>query len=501
MGALDRLKTNRQGQVLIPNNVTGGEYQEGLNIKQAITLGGMALGTFIAVVVFKDSAMATVSGWIGFVIILLVIYQFLIRYVVIGENYLAKQTILLKQAQDKVPADLWNIINIDDDGIIYYQDGRLGLIICAEQATIVGRSASYKSIHYSALSDFYKTLNNNGVYWMHINAMVNARTENRLSMIHERLRQANNKAIRKACESHLAYLRGLEVRTLYEKEYWRLTVGSSYGKDRLLNVTQQAAEHLQTAAFNRYDILPREECYELCCQLLNLNSFDAQSIMIEKAQRIISTPLGVIKQVRFNTELNEERVATIQKTLGLFKDKSEFKQLTDSTFVVYLGTTLANMLTQRLRILIQDKRQIETGYVRSNCFNIKWQDGVSTDIPISATQEEDEVFDLGGPTEATLFGAQFTNVETTEDLEQQIAAQSAETDQLNLQIFSEAELARKTQQAEKTQSLKTAREERLAKQKQEQEEQEKREAERRAAAEFEAKKRVTVDDFGADDND
>ena len=118
MGALDRLKTNRQGQVLIPNNVTGGEYQEGLNIKQAITLGGMALGTFIAVVVFKDSAMATVSGWIGFVIILLVIYQFLIRYVVIGENYLAKQTILLKQAQDKVPADLWNIINIDDDGII-----------------------------------------------------------------------------------------------------------------------------------------------------------------------------------------------------------------------------------------------------------------------------------------------------------------------------------------------------------------------------------------------
>ena len=496
MGTLDRIVTDRNGRMLIPANVTGMEYQDGLNVKQAVALGALGLLTFISVAAFKESALATPKGWTALIILLLIVYQFVIRYIVIGETYLAKQTMLLKVAQDKVPADLWNVINIDDDGIIYFQDGRLGLIICAEQATIVGRSADYKSVHYSAISDFYKTLNQNQIKWMHINAMVNARTENRLSRISERLIGCQNQGIRKMCETHLAFLRGLEVRTLYEKEYWLLKVGSAYGKDMLLRATNDAGEYLQAAAFNRYEILPKEECYELCCQLLNLNSFDAQSIMIEKAQRIVSTPLGVIKQIKFRDDLNPQKIADIEKALKLYKDGSEFVPLTDDTYQLNLGTVLINMLTTKLRFLINNKQSIGSGYIRTNCFNIKWSESTNSDSATYITDEEDdEVFDIGATTEESLFGTQYLNVDTVEDLEAHQAAQEAEAEKINAQLGIEQRAAAERTAAEKKAAALRQKEEQEELARQLAEEEAKREAERKEAEEREAKRFVSSDEF------
>lgn len=372
MGALDRVKKNSRGQIMMPSNVSGGGYQEGASIKQAVSACGMLLFTLVSIISFSDKRAAShFTGWIPLILLLIFMWQFVIRYLIIDERYLIKQTSLIDKALDKVPAQLWEVINIDDDGVIYYQDGRLGVIIEAEQATVIGRDSQFRGKHYSAISDFYKILNQNNIQWTHINAMISAKAENRLNAVNKELDKCKNANIKKMCDMHLTYLRSIEVRTLYEREHWGLIVRPSFGKEKLLETVMQAISCLESAAFNRASILTREQCYNLNTELEALTAFDASTLMIERAQKLAGAPIARLVQVKVVTgTLSPNKVEAANSLGRIYQDSSAYVGTVEHITTLTIGNKLANIITSRLQVLIKNKQPLAKEEFLSNIIGI-----------------------------------------------------------------------------------------------------------------------------------
>lgn len=436
MGALNRVKKDQQGNMMIPHNVAGSTYEEGASVVQAVAAGVLLLGAILLVIWFKDTRMADkLINWLILIVAYLFVAQLVVRYIIINEVYLMKQTDLIQRATDKVPADLWGVINIDDDGIIYYQDGRLGLIIEAEQATVVGRDDGFRHAHYSALSDFYKVLNQGGISWTHINAMINAKQENRLARVGEDLQDCPNAAIKQMCDMHLAYLRGLEIRTLYEREYWALIARPAIGKGRLLEIAINAAENLENAAFNMYNILDKEQCYRLNVELQALSSFDANAIMIEKAQRVAGTPVAKIRELKIETgHITEHKADTIRKALKPYADKSDYIGTAEHISTLRVGEKLGNIIAQRLQYFIREKHSLNDGDLLSNIMNIKLADNNNF-----VQKSQNNVVDTGTDDYTVfMFG---DDKLTAEEYRAAVDEDKKQVTELNQRLFSETEQA------------------------------------------------------------
>lgn len=438
MGALGRVKRDHNHNMLIPSNVAGEGYEEGASPKQAIAGGAVVLLWIVVIVAFKDKPNASeFKNWLIVIGALLLVSQFVIRYLIINEKYLMKQTALIDKMFNKVPADLWNVINIDDDGIIYYTDGRLGLIIAAEQATVIGRDSQFKEIHYSAISDFYKVLNQNNIAWTHINAMINAKTETRLLKLSEQLKQCQNSNIRKMCDQHFVYLRSLEERTLYEREYWALIARPAVGRRKLLEIANMAAENLESAAFNQFTFLGKEQCYALNTELLALDTFDANNIMIEKAQQMAGAPLATLTQVKLHTnEFTNAQLNVINNTLKMANDGSTFVGTQDGVSTFKIGKVYGKSILMRLQSSIQTSREFNDGDMLSVALQIKFienQNNQSNKLNVK------QVVDNTPMNNVQLFGIESAPINSVEDLKQDIKAQKKEADLVNKELLSEAE--------------------------------------------------------------
>lgn len=436
MGALNRVKRDQQGNMMIPHNVAGSTYEEGASVVQAVAAGILLVGLILLIIWFRDTRLAAkFFNWVILILGYVFVAQLVIRYVIINERYLMKQTDLVAKAKDKVPSDLWGVINIDNDGVIYYQDGRLGLIIEAEQATVVGRAETFKNAHYAALSDFYKVLNQAGISWTHINAMINAKQENRLANVGEDLQDCPNPGIKLMCDQHLAYMRGLEIRTLYEREYWALIARPSMGKDRLLEAAYMAAENLESAAFNMYNILTKEQCYHLNVELQALNSFDANALMIEKAQRVAGTPIAKLTELKIETgHITEHKANTIKKIFKPYADKSAYVSTANHISTFIIGDKLGNIITQRLQYFVREKRPLNDGDLLSNIMNIKL---ANSDNSNQTTQDQEVVTTFDTDT-TYMFGESDL---TAEEFEAEAQAENKQAEELNHRLFTEEEQA------------------------------------------------------------
>lgn len=436
MGALNRVKKDQQGNMMIPHNVAGSTYEEGASVVQAVAAGALLIGSIVLIIWFKDTRLAKAFiNWVILILAMLFVIQLVVRYIIINERYLMKQTDLIAKAKDKVPSDLWGVINIDDDGVIYYQDGRLGLIIEAEQATVVGRDESFKRAHYSALSDFYKVLNQAGISWTHINAMINAKQENRLARVGEDLQDCPNEAIKQMCDMHLAYMRNLEIRTLYEREYWALIARPALGKDKLMEAALNAAENLEAAAFNMYSILKKEQCYHLNVELQALNSFDANALMIEKAQKVAGMPIAKIVELKIETGYITDHTAdTIKKVFKPYADKSAYVGTSEHISTFTIGQKLGNIITQRLQYFVREKRPLNDGDLLSNIMNIKLANSENS-VEETGSEEVITTFDE----EQTFMFAESTL--TAEEFAAEAEEEQKQVEELNHRIFTEDEQA------------------------------------------------------------
>ena len=150
--------TDRNGNMLIPINVEGGNYNEHfLTTPKLLTIAALLVG--LGYVIYKVShihlTMFNFLFWVGGY---LIIFIYSMRYIVFEEKFYYKMYQQLKEHEISTPALFWDIASIkdtDEGAIITYSDARIAIVVKVERDTITGKDQNFKETHYDAISDFY----------------------------------------------------------------------------------------------------------------------------------------------------------------------------------------------------------------------------------------------------------------------------------------------------------------------------------------------------------
>lgn len=367
MSALDRVERNNAEEIMLPVNVEGLTDNEGLSTKQAIVLFGLLGLLVIDILLFKDSkAGSSVVFWILNITVYLLIAQLLVRKFVFDEDYKIAQVAQMDQYIRCAPALMWDVMAVDSEtNVFQYSDGRVGVILGLEQATIVGREASYKNLHYDALSDFLRELNKSGVKWMHIDLMMNAKNDKRLSVLAETVNSCDIPAIKEKTTLHLGYMRSLEVRTLYEMEFYLVVANATMGAPKLLNIIDEALSCLDDAAYNSVVTLDRVAIEQLMAEMSVVDSFDADETMrqLAKKKQVIKQAFE-LKTVEFKNTLSDDMLEP------LASNNANVKRTADAT-VIELDTVMRNKLIQGVNLLQKRGGVMHEGAVEESLIGSK----------------------------------------------------------------------------------------------------------------------------------
>ena len=311
MSALDRVERNNRDEIMVPVNVEGLVDNEGLSTKQAIVLGGLGLILGIDILWFKDRpAASSLLNWVLNIGVWALIAQFCIRKWVIDEKYKMQQIAEMDKFQHIQPVLMWDVMAVNDDtNIIQFSDGRVGLLVGLEQATIVGREPDFQHTHYNAISDFLKILNKNKVKYIHMNLMINAKNDNRLAVLGDTVNSCAIPSIQRMTRMHLGYLRGIEARTLYERQYYLCVGSATLGGNNLQNIVDEAIAAISAAAYNKVFICNEEEIGQIMAETSCVDFFDAEETMRQMAKtKNVLKPVLNIETIELNNTLSDDEL-------------------------------------------------------------------------------------------------------------------------------------------------------------------------------------------------
>lgn len=367
MGALQRVKRDNADNIMLPVNVEGLIDNEGLTTKQGIVLFGLLGILLIDVLWFKDTRLgATFIGWFVNIAIWLFLAQFLIRKFVIDEDYKMAQVEQMDKFVRCAPAIMWDVMAVNDDtNVMQYSDGRVGVIIGIEQATIVGREPSFKDIHYDSISDFLRELNKGGLKWMHIDLMMNAKNDKRLTVLAETVNKCDIPAIKEKTTLHLGFLRGLEVRTLYEMEFYLVVANATTGAPKMLSIIEEALVYLDEAAYNQVATINRVGLNYLMAEMSVVDSFDADETMrqLAKKQQVIKQAFD-IQTVEFRNTLSDDLLDNaIVKTNAVKRG--------ETSTIIELDVTMRNKLINGADLLRKRGGTMHEGTVEESLIGNK----------------------------------------------------------------------------------------------------------------------------------
>ncbi len=491
MSAIDRVNRDSKGRMMIPVNVEGIVDSEGLTTKQAIVLGGLGLLLLIDIFWFKDTRLANSFWiWVANIAIYILIAQFFIRKLVINEKYKMQQIKLLEQLQHCAPVLSWDIMAVNDDtGIMQYSDGRVAVLLDVEQATIVGRPADFNHTHYNAISNYLYELNRNGLKWIHMNLMINARNDTRLSVLAETVKDCDIPAIQEMTRSHLGFLKSMEARTLYEREFYLVVGSPAQGAERLINVIEDALVKLGAAAYNRIAIVKdREILAQIMAETCLIDSFDADETMRQMAKaKAVIKPAFEITNIVLDRTLSDEQLAQA-KGLSL-KDKSVHSQ--GNSLVIDVNEVVKIKIKSYTTSASKAGVEVERGAFEKHLFMIKDEQKVNTDV-VQETVDSKEVANIDRKVDY-IFGTE--DIANINDLAK---AEELEARYTMIALGEEEELKRKEAEDRRRQSAKERMEAEEARKREEQAEEERRAAKR---AEIEAAKKereareISVKDF------
>lgn len=307
MGALDRVKRNSGGdKIFLPMNVEGGAddgfFTPG-KLAASIAFGMLALVDYVSLV-DQDAPAKT---FIIHTIVLLLIGQWIVRYILIGEKYYYKMYKKQKKNRVTTPAFFWDIPNIQDKeegGLIVYSDMKVGAIIKLERDTIVGRDSEFRSNHYDMVSDFFKELNGKGLQWVYLNIMERSSNDPRLHELDNVVVKCPNENIKKLTSLHLGFLKVVARNTLYESEYYLIYTKQSQKIDTILSDIEECAFNLMNGAYNGFSILSKEEIFALAPDYFDVRYFNPETAIMEVFRRTNSVSNGAFKilDITFNDD-------------------------------------------------------------------------------------------------------------------------------------------------------------------------------------------------------
>lgn len=316
--------TDRNGKMLIPINVEGGQYNDSwFTTTKFVALIAIIAG--LGFVINKISKGATAEGVIILLVTWFIASSFIVRYIIFEEKPYYKMYKQLIGNEVTTPATFWSVASIkdtEDGGIITYSDGKIAVCIKVDRDTITGKPNDFKEVHYDAISDFYKEIGSRGYSFVQMNIMETAGKDPRLSELTKIIPKSDNKNIRELMRLQVGHIKNLTHIALYESDYVLIYTKDMSKIDNIIEDVTESVFKLLDGAYCRYTVLGSKDIGELEKEEMgvtyfnlteaSMNMFGNKSVMVAKPFDII----GITWKNGEEQQLTKQEVTRLRIVTG-----------------------------------------------------------------------------------------------------------------------------------------------------------------------------------------
>lgn len=275
-----RIYTNEAGQMFIPMNVDGGSGNASFwNSTKTMIIAAIGVADFFCIAWLASGE----NSWafnLAIIVVLIIVNIMLIRKFIIEEKYYLKMYEKQKQFEVAEPSVFWNV-NIQNRNILYYLDGKMGVVVKMERDTIVGKDDEFKERHYDAWSDFYRELNLNKLKRVQMSLMDTAGNDPRFKELDKLVVGAKfNENLKELVEKQIGHIKSKARNTLFEDDYFLIYTDNYVPYEELLQRVHSCMYKLTRGAFIGYKILERPELNELFKSEFKIKYFNEDNAAI-----------------------------------------------------------------------------------------------------------------------------------------------------------------------------------------------------------------------------
>lgn len=326
--------TDRNGNMLIPINVEGGNYNEHfITTPKLICIGLIFAG--LAFIIYKCShGTGGLLSWLLWLAIWGVTSTFVARFIIFEEKFYYRMYLDLKEHEITTPAIFWDIASIkdtDEGAIITYSDAKIAIMVKVERDTITGKTRDFKEVHYDAISDFYRDVITQKYSFMQMNIMEQAGKDPRLNELSKIVYKSDNPNIQKLMEMEVGHIKNITHTSLYESDYFLFYTNDLTKIDTIIMDITESIFKLLDGAYIGYKVLSSKDIVDLLKEEFGVTYFnytEASLLMYNNNANSMIKPFDITgilwtdgeDQTLNNQEINKLRTITsgvIKETLSI----------------------------------------------------------------------------------------------------------------------------------------------------------------------------------------
>ena len=292
--------TDRNGNMLIPINVEGGNYNEHfLTTPKLVSILLLLLGLAYIIYSCSHSSSPSVVKWVVWLSIWLAIATVVTRFIIFEEKFYYRMYLDLKENEITTPAIFWDIASIkdtDEGAIITYSDAKIAVMVKVERDTITGKTPEFRETHYDAISDFYRDLMIQKYSFVQMNIMEQAGKDNRLNELSKIVYKSDNPNICKLMEMEVGHIKNITHASLYESDYFLIYTNDLTKMDSIISDVTEDIFKLLDGAYIGYQILSSKDIVDLLKEEFGVTYFnytEASLLMYNNNKNSMVTPFNI----------------------------------------------------------------------------------------------------------------------------------------------------------------------------------------------------------------
>ena len=291
--------TDKSGNMLIPINVEGGQYNEHFITSTKLVVIALMLAALGYIIYVSTEANSSLLGWIIRTAIWFIICSFITRFVVFEEKFYYRMYKDLEQHQITTPSIFWDIASIkdtDEGAIITYSDAKIAVIVKVDRDTITGKPRDFKETHYDAISDFYREVMVQRYSFVQMNIMEQAGKDPRLAELSKIIYKSDNPNICKLMEMEVGHIKNITHTSLYESDYFLFYTNDLTKLDTIIMDVTECIFKLLDGAYVGYRILNSKDIVDMVKDeygVTYFNTTEASLLMYNNNENSLVKPFDI----------------------------------------------------------------------------------------------------------------------------------------------------------------------------------------------------------------
>lgn len=329
--------TDKNGNMLIPINVEGGQYNEHFMTTPKLVCIAMIICAFCYIIYVSTHPMAPLITWIVRLGLWLFVTTLIVRFIIFEEKFYYRMYLELKDNEITTPAMFWNIASIkdtDEGALITYADAKIGIMVKVDRDTITGKTPDFKETHYDAISDFYRDVVTQKYNFVQMNIMEQAGKDPRLAELSKVVYKSDNPNIQKLMEMEVGHIKNITHTSLYESDYFLFYTTDVTKMETIIGDITESIFKLLDGAYISYKILSSKEITDLVKEEYGVNYFNStEASLVMYSNNVNSTinPFNITGIVWANGEeqtLNNREISKLRNiTSSVIKETISLKDV------------------------------------------------------------------------------------------------------------------------------------------------------------------------------